>query len=79
MEPVIKLVSEMSASVTKTSDNGESMARMVIGDDGVLTGTFDGTDEDHGEIRNPAVATNDITAFAFYYVVGNASYRMEFR
>lgn len=79
MEPVIKLVSEMSASVTKTSDNGESMARMVIGDDGVLTGVFDGTDEDRGEVRNPAVATNDITAFAFYYVIGNASYRMEFR
>lgn len=76
---VKKLVKEFSGSITRTSDNGESMAELTVNDDGTITGSFDSSERDGGDVRNPPVAANDVTAFAVYYKVGSSSYRMEFR
>ena len=74
-----RIVSEFEASVTRQSDQLESMAHLKIGDDNRITGAFDGSLMDQGQARNPAISTSDLGSFAIYYVIANASYRVEFR
>jgi len=74
-----RLVSSVNASVTRTSDNKESSAKLKISDDNKITGVFDSSEKYDKEVRNPPVATSDISSFAVYYVIANASYRIEFR
>ena len=74
-----RIVSEFQASVTRQSDQQESMAQLKIGDDNRITGAFDGSLMDQGQARNPAISTSDLGSFAIYYVIANASYRVEFR
>lgn len=83
MAPVKKLFSEFSASITRTSDNGEARTRLTVNEDGTITGAFDSSESDEGSESggplNAPVATSDVTSFAVYYNIGQASYRMEFR
>lgn len=75
-----RLVSEMSASITRPSDNKEFMTKLKVGEDNRIIGVFDSSDtEKQGEARNPPVPTSDIGSLAVYYVIANASYRIEFR
>ena len=75
-----RLVSDINASITQTSPNADINTTLKIGDDNRITGAFDGNEkDDQGVAQNPSVATSNITAFAVYYVIGNASYRTEFR
>ncbi len=71
-----RVVSYLRAGYTK---NGDFETKLTIGDDGKITGVFDGKDADKGTVRNPSVAASDVTALAVYYVIGNASYRLELR
>jgi len=75
-----RLVSEMNASITRTSDDKEISTRLKIGEDNKITGAFDSSDVGkEGGARNPPVATSDVKYMAVYYVIANASYRIEFR
>lgn len=79
MTPVKKLFSEISASISRASDNAEIMARLSINDDASLTGVFDGGEQRGGESINPPVDVDDVRSFAVSYNIGDASYRMEYR
>jgi hypothetical protein len=77
LEPVKRLITEFSASI----NNDDSMTRLTIGDDGKITGQFDSSDSEEGQVRNPPVAVSALTSagFAVYYKIGTTNYRIEFR
>ena len=81
LAPVQKLVTEFMASVTRASDNAELRAKLTLNEDGTITGKYDGKESNEGDGKpsNPAVAASDVSSFAISFVIGNASYRMEFR
>ncbi len=82
MASVVKLVSELTASITRESDDGEAMAQADLGaadEDGVFTVMFDGSESDGDDVRNNKVAVSDIGSFSVYYAIGDANYRIEFR
>ncbi len=66
-----KLIKEANASVTRSSDQQEMMASLdYTEDNGKLVATFD---------ADKQLAPADASAFAFYYQIGDANYRVEFR
>ena len=77
LEPIKRLITGFSASI----NNAVSMTRLLIGDDGKITGVFDSSQNDEGEIRNPRVAVSALTSdgFAVYCKIGSSNYRIEFR
>lgn len=79
LAPVTKLVSEFAASITRTSDNADLRTMLTVNDDGTITGKFDSSSSSGGSVENPPVDVSDISSFAVYYNIGDASYRMEFR
>ena len=70
LKPIQKLVSEVSSSVTRTSDNGEErIEELTLSADGM---SYEGTFES-------PVATSDVNAFSASYRIGDNNYRVEYR
>ena len=63
------MLSQVNASITRSSDNGEERGTAEFADDGaVATLTFDN-----------AVAASNASALSVSYTIGTANYRFEFR
>lgn len=70
--PIKRLVSVMSASVSKTSDNSE----VRTGDEGMFTETDNASFKK--DLDSP-VPLSDAKSLSFFYKIGDASYRLEYR
>lgn len=76
-----RLVNEFAAGGERNSgSNEESRTMLEIGADNRITGVFDSSLTDgQGNVMNPPIPVSDVRSLAVYYVVANASYRIEFR
>jgi hypothetical protein len=79
VEPMRKLISSVNASMSidSGSSSTESRVQLTINDDGSITGAFDNSGDQ--DSPNPPMDAADVTSFAVYYEIGNASFRTEFR
>ncbi|MBM4253648.1 MAG: hypothetical protein FJ146_16905 [Deltaproteobacteria bacterium] len=74
-----RLVSTFKAGFSKTS-GGDFETTLKIGEDNKITGVFNGNEKDEkNSVLNPPFTLSEARALVVYYVIGNASYRLELR